>query len=128
MFEERLIKIGANVVSRARCVVFLMAEVANRRNLFADVMRKIGATTAGSGVHGVKCSRPTKEELCLDDELLAPTTSRPAFTAARLPSWPLWSFPLPIRLVKSARLEETSARIGRHPVNSGSYKPRRKSC
>jgi Transposase DDE domain group 1/PEP-CTERM motif len=40
--KEKLIKIGAKVVSHGRCVAFQMAEVAIPRNLFADVLRLIG--------------------------------------------------------------------------------------
>ena len=39
--KERLIKIGAKVVSHGRYVVFQMAEVAIPRNLFADILRLI---------------------------------------------------------------------------------------
>jgi hypothetical protein len=37
--EDELIKIGAKIVSHARCVAFQMAEVAIHRNLFADILR-----------------------------------------------------------------------------------------
>ncbi len=40
-FEEKLIKIGAKVVSHGRYVAFPMAEVAIPRNLFADILRLI---------------------------------------------------------------------------------------
>jgi hypothetical protein len=39
--KEKLIKIGAKVVSHGRYVVFQMAEVAIPRNLFADILRLI---------------------------------------------------------------------------------------
>jgi len=39
--KEKLIKIGAKVVSRGRYVAFQMAEVAVPRNLFADILRLI---------------------------------------------------------------------------------------
>jgi hypothetical protein len=39
--KEKLIKIGAKVVSHARYVAFQMAEVAITRNLFADILRLI---------------------------------------------------------------------------------------
>src|ERR1700732_4694045 len=39
--EEKLIKIGAKVVSHGRYVAFQMAEVAIPRNLFADILRLI---------------------------------------------------------------------------------------
>jgi Transposase DDE domain group 1 len=40
--KEKLIKIGAKVVSHGRYVAFQMAEVAIPRNLFADIPRLIG--------------------------------------------------------------------------------------
>jgi len=39
--KEKLIKIGAKVVSHGRYVAFQMAEVAIPRNLFADILRLI---------------------------------------------------------------------------------------
>ena len=39
--KEKLIKIGAKIVSHGRYVVFQMAEVAIPRNLFADILRLI---------------------------------------------------------------------------------------
>ena len=39
--EEKLIKIGAKVVSHSRYVVFQFAEVAIPRSLFADILRMI---------------------------------------------------------------------------------------
>ncbi len=39
--EEKLIKIGAKVVSHGRYVVFQTAEVAFARNLFAEILRLI---------------------------------------------------------------------------------------
>ena len=39
--RERLVKIGARVVSHGRCVTFQMAEVAVPRRLFAAVLRLI---------------------------------------------------------------------------------------
>lgn len=39
--KEKLIKIGARVVSHARYVAFQMAEVAIARDLFADILRMI---------------------------------------------------------------------------------------
>ncbi len=39
--KEKLIKIGAKIVSHGRCVAFQMAEVAIPRNLFADILRMI---------------------------------------------------------------------------------------
>ena len=39
--EEKLIKIGAKVVSHGRSIAFQMAEVAIPRGLFADILRLI---------------------------------------------------------------------------------------
>jgi hypothetical protein len=39
--KEKLIKIGAKVVSHGRYVAFQMAEVAIPRNLFADILQHI---------------------------------------------------------------------------------------
>jgi hypothetical protein len=39
--KEKLIKIGAKVVSHGRYVAFQMAEVAIPRNLFADILRLV---------------------------------------------------------------------------------------
>ena len=39
--QEKLIKIGAKVVSHGRYVAFQMAEVAIPKNLFADILRLI---------------------------------------------------------------------------------------
>jgi hypothetical protein len=40
--RERLIKIGAKVVSRSKAVTFQMAEVAVLRTLFAAILERIG--------------------------------------------------------------------------------------
>jgi len=40
--RERLIKIGAKVVSRSKAVTFQMAEVAVPRRLFASILDRIG--------------------------------------------------------------------------------------
>jgi len=40
--REKLIEIGAKVVGHARYVAFQTAEVANPRNMFADILRMIG--------------------------------------------------------------------------------------
>ena len=40
--KEKLIKIGAKIVSHGRYVVFQMAEVAISKNLFADILGMIG--------------------------------------------------------------------------------------
>lgn len=36
--REKLIKIGARVVSHGRCITFQMAEVAVSRQMFADIL------------------------------------------------------------------------------------------
>jgi hypothetical protein len=41
--REKLIKIGAKVLSHGRCVAFQMAEVAIPRKLFAAIMQRIAA-------------------------------------------------------------------------------------
>ena len=45
-FRERLVKIGARVVSHGRYVTFQMAEVAVPRRLFAEVLWLIGRLRA----------------------------------------------------------------------------------
>jgi hypothetical protein len=44
--REKLIKIGAEVVSHGRYVTFQMAEVAVPRQLFADILRLIARLRA----------------------------------------------------------------------------------
>jgi hypothetical protein len=39
--REKLVKIGAEVVAQRRYVTFQMAEVAVRRDLFRDILRRI---------------------------------------------------------------------------------------
>ena len=39
--REKLVKIGARIVRHGRYVVFQLAEVAVRRPLFADILRRI---------------------------------------------------------------------------------------
>ena len=39
--QEKLIKIGANIVRHGRYVTFQMADVAIPKNLFADILRRI---------------------------------------------------------------------------------------
>ena len=39
--REKLVKIGAKVVSHGRYVMFQLAEVAIPRDLFADILRRI---------------------------------------------------------------------------------------
>jgi len=40
--REKLIKIGARVVSHGRCVTFQMAEIAVSRQMFAEILSLIG--------------------------------------------------------------------------------------
>ncbi len=47
--KEKLIKIGAKVVSHGRYVAFQMAEVAIPRNLFADILRLIAELRPAAG-------------------------------------------------------------------------------
>jgi hypothetical protein len=39
--REKLVKIGAKIVRHGRYIIFQMAEVAVRRELFADILRRI---------------------------------------------------------------------------------------
>ncbi len=48
--KERLIKIGAKVVSHGRYVAFQMAEVAVPRHLFADIFSADRRTAAAAGL------------------------------------------------------------------------------
>jgi hypothetical protein len=52
--EEKVIKIGAEVVSPGRGVTLQMAEVSSPRDLFADDRR---AAAAALGVHGIERTR-----------------------------------------------------------------------
>ena len=45
--REKLIKIGAKVVSHSRYVVFQMAEVAVPRLLFREILERIGQLRTG---------------------------------------------------------------------------------
>jgi hypothetical protein len=58
--KEKLIKIGAKVVSHGRYAAFQMAEVAIPRNLFADVLRLIAELRpppVTSTAQGIRVSR-----------------------------------------------------------------------
>ena len=44
--KEKLIKIGAKVVSHGRYIAFQMAEVAIQKDLFADILRLIAELRA----------------------------------------------------------------------------------
>ena len=52
--KERLIKIGAKVVSHGRYVAFQMAKVAIPRNLFGDILRLIAAKST-LALEGTRC-------------------------------------------------------------------------
>jgi hypothetical protein len=45
--REKLIKVGAKVVSRSKAVTFQMAEVAVPRELFVAILGRIGRLRAG---------------------------------------------------------------------------------
>ena len=47
ILRDKLIKIGAKVVSHSRYVVFQMAEVAVSQKLFRDILDRIGRLRAG---------------------------------------------------------------------------------
>ena len=69
--KEKLIKIGAKVVSHGRYVAFQMAEVAIPRNLFADILRLIcGRRRQPYRREALACfgsDQKPKEEVRLDD-------------------------------------------------------------
>jgi hypothetical protein len=69
--REKLIKIGAKVVSHGRCVTFQMAQVAVSRQLFADILmlnaRLRAPPAPACPEDGVKCDRPTTGEVRLDE-------------------------------------------------------------
>jgi hypothetical protein len=75
--KEKLIRIGAKVVSHGRYVAFQMAEVAIPRNLFADILRMIAELRPLPGhvdsLRGWVLRVPTKtmREVCLDNKKLA---------------------------------------------------------
>jgi hypothetical protein len=54
--KEKLIKIGAKIVSHGRYVAFQMAEVAISKNLFADILRMIAELRPSPSSACVKCS------------------------------------------------------------------------
>jgi len=66
--REKLIKIGAKVVSHGRYVIFQMAEVAVSRQMFADILSLIAraAGTACAGMTSASQVYPAmKGEVCL---------------------------------------------------------------
>jgi hypothetical protein len=71
--KEKLIKIGAKVVSHGRYVAFQMAEIAIPRNLFADILRLIGElrpppiTSTGQCVRLSRVPPKTRGDVRLDD-------------------------------------------------------------
>jgi hypothetical protein len=86
--KEKLIKIGAKIVSRGRYVAFQMAEVAIPRNLFDEILRADRRTVAAASHvncvrrSGLRVPLKTTREVCLDDRKLS--ASRLA-TGDRLP-------------------------------------------
>jgi len=50
MLREKLIKIGAKVVTHARCVIFQLAEVAAPQRLFRAILARIGRLRLGQWV------------------------------------------------------------------------------
>jgi hypothetical protein len=67
--REKLIKIGAKVVSHGRYVTFQLAEVAVSRQMFADILSLIARLRAPPAPHERRCGRNAasdKGEACLD--------------------------------------------------------------
>ena len=60
--KDKLIKIGANVVSHGRYVIFQMAEVAIARQMFQEILRLIGATAAATTSASVRRSMSCIQE------------------------------------------------------------------
>jgi len=64
--REKLIKIGAKVVSHGRYVTFQMAEVAIPRQLFASIMQRLAALRAPQWLrqheHPGDCARKKRRE------------------------------------------------------------------
>ena len=46
--REKLVKIGAKVVTHSKCVIFQLAEVAVPRQLFGAILERIGRLRLGS--------------------------------------------------------------------------------
>ena len=70
--RKKLIKIGAKIISHGRYVAFQMAEVANPRHLFADILRLIAELRPPPDPATLRMVRlscvpaQTKREMCLD--------------------------------------------------------------
>jgi hypothetical protein len=62
--KEKLIKIGAKVVSHSRYVAFQMAEVAIPRNLFVDIRFEMPISTLRSPLENCRGTRPTQAARC----------------------------------------------------------------
>jgi len=60
--KDKLIKIGAKVVSHGRYVIFQMAEVAIARQMFQEILRLIGATAAATTSASVRRSMSCIQE------------------------------------------------------------------
>jgi Transposase DDE domain group 1 len=67
--REKLIKIGAKVVSHGRYVAFQMAEVAIPRNLFADILRLIGELRPPPVMRLVvtRCTKPRETRVLMTE-------------------------------------------------------------
>jgi Transposase DDE domain group 1 len=60
--KEKLIKIGAKIVSHGRYVAIQMAQIANPRNLFAEILRLIAELRPPLAAH-VTVSSPTHRRI-----------------------------------------------------------------
>jgi len=58
--KEKLIKVGAKVISDGCYVAFRMAEVAIPRNLFADILQMIGELRPPPVTSTASCVRPSR--------------------------------------------------------------------
>ena len=120
--KEKLIKIGAKVVSHGRYVAFQMAEVAIPRNLFADILRLIAELRPPPvSINRVKRSirhafEPNSRERCV-----SMTENSAIFNARRH-----WSVRTPVhrarrrtQLVKACQSEQIVDGINRYLGNVG---------
>ena len=85
--REKLIKIGAKVVSHGRYVTFQMAEVAVSRQMFAEILSLIARRGYRRHQHEGRWDqmRPTTREVCLDanQRVSAPRRSQVTASTAR---------------------------------------------
>jgi hypothetical protein len=90
--KEKLIKIGAKVVSHGRYVVFQMAEVATPRDLFADILRMIAELRRAASTIARSCSgstfsparRALRASIRCDSVSCAASCARSGVTGCRL--------------------------------------------